>query len=72
MCSEVVSVRLVEALLPNRLKLKTAHHRVEEDLQEVHVIPVGLLHDLNPLDGDGVVHAIVLGSVLRELRHLLE
>lgn len=72
MCSQVVSIRLVEAFLPYRLELETAHHGIEEDLQEVHVIPVGLLHDLHPLNGDGVVHAVVLGRVLRELRHLLE
>ena len=69
---EVVCVGWVEGFLVDVLKFQTAHHGVEEDLQEVHVVPVGLLHDLDPLDGDGVVHAVVFGRVLRELRHLLE
>ena len=72
MCSEVVSVRLVEALLPNRLKLKTAHHGVEEDLKEVHVILVGLLHHLDPLNGDLVLDVVVLRLVDGQLGHLLE
>ena len=69
---EVVSVGLVEGLLPYRLELQTAQHRVEEDLHEVQVVPVGLFHHLNPLNVDGVVHAVVLGRVLWKFCHLLE
>ena len=35
---DVVSVGAVEALLSYCLKLQAAHHGVEEDLQEIHVI----------------------------------
>lgn len=67
-----MGVGLVEALLADLLKLQTAHHRVEEDLKEVQVILVGLLHHLDPLDGDCVVDTVVLGSVNRQFSHLLE
>lgn len=55
---KVVRVRLVEGLLTDGLKPKTAHHRVKEDLQEIHVIPIMLLHDLDPLDVDGILDTI--------------
>lgn len=65
-------VGLVEALLTNGLELEAAHHGVEEDLQEVHMVPVGLLHDLHPLNGDSIIHTVVLGGVNRKFGHLLE
>ena len=61
---DVVSVGTVETLLSNRLELQTAHHGVEEDLQEIHVILVGLLHDLNPLNACGVLDVVKLGLEL--------
>jgi hypothetical protein len=68
--SDVVSIermcrRLVERFLTYSLKSKTAHHRVKEDLKEIHVIPIMLLHDLNPLDANSVLDTIMLGSILR-------
>ena len=65
-------IGLVEALLTNGLELQAAHHGVEEDLQEVHVVLVGLLHHLHPLNGDLVVHTVVLGGVNWKFGHLLE
>lgn len=72
MGSQVVSVGLVKALLANCLELQTAKHRVEEDLQEIHVISISLLHHLNPLNSDSVVNTIMLGLVNWEFGHLLE
>lgn len=69
---QVVSICLVEALLADRLELETAQHGVEEDLQEIHVISIGLLHHLYPLNCDGVVDTIVLGLVNWKFGHLLE
>lgn len=69
---KIMRVRLVEGLLADSLEPETAHHRVEEDLQEIHVIPILLLHDLDPLDADGVLDSVELGSVLRELSNFLE
>ena len=69
---KAVRVGLVEALLTNGLELQAAHHGVEEDLQEIHVIPVGLLHDLDPLNGDRVVHTVMFGGVNWKFGHLLE
>jgi len=68
--SDVVSIermclRLVEGFLTYSLEPKTAHHRVKEDLKEIHVIPIMLLHDLNPLDANSVLDTIMLGSILR-------
>lgn len=68
--SDVVSIErmcrsLVERFLSYSLKPKTAHHRVKEDLKEIHVIPIMLLHDLNPLDANSVLDTIMLGSILR-------
>lgn len=50
----------VEALWSNLFELKSSHHGVEEDLEEVHVVFVGGFHELNPLDSDLVLGAIVL------------
>ena len=69
---KVMRVRLVEGLLADCFEPETAHHRVEEDLQEIHVIPILLLHDLDPLDADGVLYAIKLCSILRELSNFFE
>jgi hypothetical protein len=62
---KVVRVRLVEGLLTYRLKPKTAHHGIKEDLEEVHVISILLFHDLDPLDADSVLDTVELASVLR-------
>ena len=65
MSIKAVRVRLVEGLLTDGLEPKTAHHRIEEDLEEVNVIPILLFHDLDPLDADSVLDTIELGSILR-------
>jgi hypothetical protein len=36
------------------------------------VISILLLHDLDPLDADGVLDSVELGSILRELSNFLE
>ena len=69
---DVVSVGAVEALLSYCLKLQAAHHRVEEDLQEIHVILVGLLHDLHPLDCDLVGCAVMLSLIDWQFSNFLE
>ena len=53
-------VRLVEGLLTDGLEPKTAHHRIEEDLEEIHVVTILLLHDLHPLNCDRVFDSIML------------
>lgn len=63
---------LVEGLRSNLLELEGAHHRVEEDLKEIHVILVGLLHHLHPLNFDLVLGVIVLRLELRQLGDLLQ
>ena len=60
-----MSILWVEILCSDRLETETAHHGVEEDLKEVHVIPILLLHDLDPLYADGILYTVELGSVLR-------
>lgn len=67
-----MGISLIEALLANGLELETAHHGVEEDLKEVHVVLVGLLHHLDPLNGDLVLDVVVLRLVDGQLGHLLE
>jgi hypothetical protein len=52
-------LRLVELLLADCLELEGAHHRVEKDLQEIHVIFVSFLHDLHPLDLNSILGCIV-------------
>ena len=69
---QAVSVLLIETLLPNGLKLEAAHHRVEEDLQEIHVILVGLLHDLHPLDCDLIGCAVMLSLIDWQFSNFLE
>lgn len=62
---QAVSRRLIERFLSNGLKAETPHHRVEENLEEIHVVSVVLLHDLDPLDGDLVLDSVILGFVDR-------
>jgi len=62
----------VELLLANGLETKRAHHRVEEDLQEVQVIFVSFLHHLNPLNGDLVLLAFLLTFVYGQLSNFLK
>jgi len=70
--SQSMSIGLVESLLADCLELKRAHHRVEEDLHEVKVVLVSLLHDLDPLDADSVLLSFVLSFVDREFSYFLE
>lgn len=67
-----MSVGWIERLWSNGLKPQCSHHRIEEDLEENHVVSVSWLHDLDPLDGHLVFGAIVLGVVDRELGTLPE
>ena len=46
--------------------------RVEEDLQEVHVVAIGRLHELNPLDQDLVLGAIVFSLVWWKISNFSE
>ena len=69
---QTVSIRLVETLLADCLELETAHHGVEKDLQEVHVILVSLLHNLHPFNCDFVIRPIMLRCVDRKLGNFLE
>lgn len=66
-----MSVGLVESLLADCLETKRAHHRVEEDLQEVKVVLVSLFHDLDPLDGDSVLLSFMLCFVYGQLSDFL-
>jgi len=62
----------VEGLGSDLLELQSPHHRVEEDLQEVHVVTISGFHDLDPLESDLVLGAVVLSVVDRQLSALLE
>ena len=53
----------IERLGTDGLELKSSHHRVEEDFEEVQVISVGGFHDLDPLDGDFVLGTVMLSLV---------
>lgn len=53
-------------------KLQPSHHGVEEDLQKGHVIAIGGLHDLDPLDLDLVLGAFVLTIENREVSSFAE
>jgi hypothetical protein len=72
MSIEAVSISLIEGLLADCFKSKTAHHRIEEDLEEIHVVTILLLHDLNPLNCDRVFDSIMLRWVNRKLCNFLE
>jgi len=67
-----MSVSWIERLWTNGLESESSHHRVEEDLQEHHMVSVGRLHDLNPLDGDLVLGSIVLSIVNWKISTLSE
>lgn len=67
-----MGVGLVETLLADLLETEGPHHGVEEDLEEIHVISVMLLHDLHPLDSDGVLDAVLLSSEDGQFSHFLE
>lgn len=69
---QAVSVRLVEGLLADGLEAKRAHHAVEEDLQEVHVVSVVLLHDLDPFNSHRVLDTVMLSTDNGQLCHFLE
>lgn len=71
-CVETVRVCLVEALLADLFESEGAHHRVEEYLQEVHVVAISLLHDLDPLDGDGVLLPLMLSLIDGQLGDFLQ
>ena len=60
MSIEAVSISLIKGLLSDCFKSKTAHHRIEEDLEEIHVVTILLLHDLHPLNCDRVFDSIML------------
>ena len=53
----------IERLGTDGLELKTSHHGVEEDFEEVQVISVGGFHDLDPLDGDFVGGTVMLSLI---------
>ena len=67
-----VSTGWIEGLWPDGLESECSHHGVEEDLQEDHVVSIGWLHDLNPLDGHLVLGSVVLSLVDREVGALAE
>jgi len=69
---QAVSFGGVERLAADGFKSESAHHRVEEDLQEVEVVAVSLLHQLHPLNGDLVLGAIMLSLEHRDISGLLE
>ena len=67
-----MSAGWIEGLWPDGLESEGSHHGVEEDLQEDHVVSVGWLHDLDPLDGHLVLGSVVLCLVDREVSALAE
>jgi hypothetical protein len=72
MSIQAVSVWLIKWLLANSFESETAHHRVKEDLQEIHVISVLFLHDLDPLNCNRVLDSILLRSVNWELSNFFK
>ena len=70
--SQGMSCSGIEGLGSNGLESKTSHHRVEEDLEEVEMVTIGGFHDLNPLDGDLVLGALVLSVVHWQVGALTE
>lgn len=71
-CVEVVGICLVKTLLPDLLKLEAAHHRVEEDLKEIQVVTISLLHHLDPLNKYGILCAIMFCFELGKIGNLFE
>jgi len=53
----------IERLGTDGLELESSHHGVEEDFEEVQMISVGGFHDLDPLDGDFVLGAVMCSLV---------
>ena len=62
----------VEHLGTDLFEPQTPHHRVEEDLEEVQMILVSGLHELDPLDHDLVLCAIVLSLKRRKVAYLAQ
>ena len=62
----------VEALTADGLELQATHERVEEDLEEVQMISIGLFHELDPLDRDLVLDPLMLRLEHWQPRCLLE
>ena len=74
---DVVSVQRMSAcwvkrFRPDLLKPEASHHGVEEDFQEGHVVSVGVLHDLNPLDADFIFLALMFSIIGWEIGTLPE
>lgn len=70
--SQGMSCSGIEGLGSNGLESETSHHGVEEDLEEVEMVTIGGFHDLNPLDGDLVLGALVLSFVHWQVGALAE
>ena len=58
-------ISLVEAFLADLFETEGAHHGVEEDFEEVHVVTISAFHDLDPLNGDSVLLSFMLRLVNR-------
>jgi len=69
---EGMSFSRIERFRTDLFKLETSHLGVEEDLQEVHVVAIGRLHELNPLDQDLVLGSIMLSLVWWKISNLSE
>lgn len=69
---ERMSLGRVEYLRTNLFEPQAPHHRVEEDLEEVQMILVSGLHELDPLDHDLVLGAIVLSLERRNVAYLAQ
>lgn len=65
-------IGLIELFLAYGLKAEGPHHRIEEDLQKVHVVFIVLLHDLDPLDRDLIFDSVVFALVDGQLSDLLK
>lgn len=70
--SQSMSCSGIEGLGSDGLESETSHHGVEEDLKEVEMITIGGFHDLNPLDGDLVLGALVLSFIHWQVGALAE
>lgn len=62
----------IEHLWTDLLEFQTPHHGVEEDFEEVEMIFIGGLHELDPLDIDLVLGAVVFSLVLRKVSNFSE
>ena len=70
--SQGMSCSGIEGLGSNGLESETSHHGVEEDLEEIEMVTIGGFHDLNPLDGDLVLGALVLSFIHWQVGALAE